>query len=48
MKTSFIILLTLAAPLLAEVKITRVDAMTRIMRVQEITDMDAAIEAARG
>lgn len=48
MKTAFIILLALAAPLSAEVKITRVDAMTRIMRVQEITDMDAAIEAARG
>jgi hypothetical protein len=48
MKFPFTILIAFAAPLLAEVKIARVDAMTRVMRVQETNDMDAAIEAARG
>lgn len=48
MKTCLCLLITLTAPLLAEVKITRVGAMTRVMRVQEIQDEDAAIEAARG
>lgn len=48
MKLLLVLLGSLAAPVLAEVKITRVDAMTRVMRVQEIADMDAAIEAARG
>ena len=48
MKHALALILSLASPLLAEVKITRVDAMTRVLRVQEITDHDAAIEAARG
>ncbi len=47
MKRLLLLLSSLAVSLSAEVKITRVDAMTRVMRVQEIADMDAAIEAAR-
>ena len=48
MKQLAAIFLSLASTLLAEVKITRVDAMTRVMRVQEIADSEEAIEAARG
>jgi len=48
MRHALAILLSLASPLLAEVKISRVDAMTRVMRVQEVADNAEAIEAARG
>ena len=42
------ILLFTAAPLPAEVKIARVGAMIRVMRVQEVADNESALEAARG
>ncbi len=44
----WLLLTSLALPLCAEVQIARVDAMTRVMRVQEVMDQESALEAARG
>lgn len=45
---ALLLLLALAPLSQAEIKITRVNAMTRVMRAQEVVDQDAALEAARG
>lgn len=42
------LLISLTAPLWAELKLARVDAMTRVMRTQEVVDHETALEAARG
>ncbi|MCA1964915.1 MAG: hypothetical protein LDL31_13300, partial [Prosthecobacter sp.] len=48
MKLCAAILILAYVPLLAEVKILRVDALSRVMRNDVPTDQDTAIEAARG